>query len=341
MTPQCTAATAPMLVLSFLLASCGDGGGVASASAPAAALPPPASPPPPASTMPAQTFAAAANATLAVETVSQVFDPPASPANLPQTQNAGQWADSLTIARDDKGGYTVTLLLQEGSGPFAGERVAKTFAFPITSRSSSGGDQTVGEFTSAAAGNGSWDGTLQTDLASAANGRKYVNFARLTACNLVGGTGCAVDQYARALLVFGLPTPLSEIPLSGAASYAGRFFAPAPTGNDYIEGSIGLSLNFANRGITGGLTQVARYVDFDWNGAIVAEPDIALAGVLSAGGLLAGTLAPDASSNVTGGNWAANLFGPQAAEVGGTIVLEMKGGIGTSAFAGTFSGARQ
>lgn len=328
----------------FLLAACGDAGsgaGIASAPVPVTAPVPAPTPTPTPTPTSIQVYSGASGSALAVTTASQTFDPGETGPSGPLAPNASNWGDSLRIARDSTGGYSIDLSMPEANTVFAGEAVSKHFDFPISSQTSTNSQGTTAEFVTHASGNGSWDGTLNLDLAGPGKGRSYVNMATLTACNANPFSGCTPDNFARSFMVFGVTTPLAEIPLAGSAGYSGTFQLPAKNGNDLIEGTIGLSVNFANHAISGSLTKLAFSIDAGFNGAVVAEPDIALIGTISSNGFLSGTLAPGTDAKVASGSWAANFFGPNAAEVGGTMLLTMKPGFADTYFAGTFAGKKQ
>lgn len=324
--------------LFLCLTACGDGGGSSSvASTPA---PAPSPTPTPASSQ-ALTPSFTPSETLAGAT-----------ATVRPVGNTGAVdlldASSVSIARDSTGNYFITLpmliptLTDQASG--SSQSMERRFEFLASNRTTtaSGAQQYVLGRSNNLWGN---EKSFLTVLPAktAANPLSYLNFASLvfTFADTVGPADPSVP--GGSVLVFGDRTVQGDLPLSGTASYTGTFATSyasrafsvscpecdGTSGGGFatagqLAGNMRLSVNFADKSVSGSLSNIAdstgwfSYGNSDLNHRIA---DLAMTGSFNSGGTFSGAIAASANTPFTGGSWNGMFFGPQAAELGGSMVL--------------------
>ncbi len=161
----------------------------------------------------------------------------------------------------------------------------------------------------------------------------YLKFATLEACNTASGTGCGFIGNTppfRAQIVLGQGTAISEIPVLGSANYSGIF--GLSSGRIEVGGNISLLVDFASLGVTGSMTQIQTFdSSCDFAKCDGTLPDFSLAGQVGSNGQLGGSVTPGAGAGYGVGTWAGAFFGPNVAELGGTMLFP-----GSTALIGTF-----
>lgn len=127
--------------------------------------------------------------------------------------------------------------------------------------------------------------------------------------------GCARRSFPVRGFVFGQPTPIADIPLSGSAGYTGEVSASNAPGSVVIDGKASLSIDFGTIAVSGSHFSLTRYVDDGWSAQTFALPDYTVAGTLRPDGNLTGSLVPNANADGwINGQWSGSLYGPGAAE---------------------------
>lgn len=253
-------------------------------------------------------------------------------------------ASRVSIGRDVAGNYLITLPVATGQNIGLSQGFQRKFEFLAANRTTtaSGAQQyTLGRSGSILPNEKSFLTILPAG--TAANPLKYVNFASLLVTLTEGGFGDPPIPVHN-VIAFGDRTLVSDLPLTGSASYSGTFAttyssrgfsvaAPPESDNTagggfatagQLSGDLRMSVNFADKGISGSLanisdsTQWFAYADTDFNHRLA---DLAMTGTFATDGTISGTIAPAAGTPFTGGIWNGMFFGPQAAEVGGSLIL--------------------
>jgi hypothetical protein len=319
----------PIAALALLLAACGGSGGGGSIASTPAPLTTPTPIPTPGFTptvVPTQTFV---GMVAAIDNVRNTRDVLAGPSQV-------------SVGRDDQGNYVVTLpvlpVLADGSGSFM-----RTFQFDKANAETTS-DGVTHYRVGVSRGFNPAERSYLTIIpaASSRNSLQHVNFAFLGACFY---DTCADSQFpggemypAGHLLAFGNATAGGEIPVSGLATYSGSFESSGGPvqggcGDDtcipnytagHLVGGIMLRADFGSKAITGQLSNITDTTGYFSNSATDALrhiPDFALTGQLGPSGTLAGTLTATPGTSFTDGRWTAAFFGPNAAEIGGTMIL--------------------
>ena len=133
----------------------------------------------------------------------------------------------------------------------------------------------------------------------------------------------AVTDFHLGYVVYGSPTGASAMP-AGTANYEGRMFAgrqppdaPGIRSRTYVRGDLMLSANF-DQGTVGGSID---NLEFDPPGAGTWQPTTNARSLSIENGSITGNaLSADVTAaNVFDGDMEGRFFGPDAAEVGGTI----------------------
>lgn len=343
-------------VLALCLVTCACGGGSSSGSVASAPVPAPSPTPIPTPT----------------PTQSPGFTPTVVPTEiLPGTtaahaiiKNTGheEILDSsrVSIGRDASGNYLVTLPVVTGQTTGLSEGFLRRFEFLAANRTiRASGAQQYGWGRSGSIFPNEQSALIVLPARTAANPLNYVNFASLVITldgeEMLFGDPAIPSQNA---IAFGPRTAVSEIPLTGSASYSGTFatsfadrgfsvssgdgeaYCCNPAGQ--LSGDLHLAVNFADRGIAGSLSNITdstgwftytstdvhhRLADFSMTGTFT--PDGALSGILAAPG-----------TPFFGGSWKGAFFGPLAAEVGGSLILRANIFDRETEYAGWFGGKR-
>lgn len=344
--------------LALLLSGCGDGGGggVASASAP---LPSPAPSPTPTPT-PTPTQPAGFTPTVTPTETLPGTTASVSPNGGPRVEEILD-SSRVAIGRDAAGNYLITVPVSTGQATGLSEGFLRRFEFLAANRTTtaSGMQQySLGRSGSIFPNEKSFLTVLPAG--TAANPLAHVNFAYLVAC--INDACSAADSPGGNIIAFGNRTVSDDIPVSGSASYTGAFatsFGPGysagvPPESDntagggfdtagQLAGTARLTVSFADKGVTGSLSNISdstgwfSYTAEDVNHRIA---DFAMTGSFDAAGTLSGTIAAPAGTTFTGGNWVGMFFGPQAAEVGGSLILRAAPFAFPAEYAGYFGGAK-
>lgn len=253
------------------------------------------------------------------------------------------YVNSGTISRDDQGGYIVELPLIEFETYFDGEvvsRIKPTFAGNTRYSIPQDGPGLLhyAARASTQSTNRTGDNLLNLDQSRLA----YATFGSIQLCRNPGASDCA-DALGRGFqyadFVFGQPTPVADIPLSGSAGYSGSVSASNSPGSVTIDGKASLSIEFGTTAVSGSLSSLTKYVDDGWSAQTIALPDYVVAGTLKPDGGLAGSLVPNANADDwINGQWSGSLYGPGAAEIGAVLSLPNSGY--SAPFIGTLAAKR-
>lgn len=250
-------------------------------------------------------------------------------------------ATRVSIGRDAMGNYLITVPVATGQTTGLSEGFLRRFEFLAANRTvtASGAQQY------ALGRSGSISGDEKRFLTilpagTAANPLKYINFASLVLTLGEGGFGDPSIPVQNAM-VFGERTTIGDIPLTGSASYAGTFatgfsskgFSVSCPDCDetagvatagQLSGNLLLSVNFVDKSISGDLSNIADSTG--WFSYSSSDPNhrlanIAMTGFFAFDGTISGTFAAAPGTPFTGGIWNGMFFGPQADEVGGSLIL--------------------
>lgn len=326
-------------ITALMLSACGggSGGSVASAPPPPAPAPSPSPSPTPAPPPASTTYSSADGVNAAV---SDPVTPTQSFAALGTTSAPDKVrmvaASEITIGRDSNGGYAITVPVVTANGSEA----VRTLQFAANTRyvdpqfNPDGTSFAARQDASSTARSG--DRVLYL---AGTGGFAHLTLAEMNLCNSASGTGCVGGSSpAKLMLVFGQATPLADIPVSGSASYGGRF--TTFSGSENLAGNMLISVDFASRGLSGKLTDVGTF-DSSCDTVICSASfaDFGLTGMIAANGSLSGTIAPPAETRFSDGTWTGLFFGPAAAELGGSMLIDANGGAAT--YAGVFGAKKQ
>lgn len=359
-------ASAPLAAIAFslLTCACGGGGGGSSGGAIASTPPPAVTPSPTPTPAPSTGFTSTVVPTAALPGTTASVKPVGS-AGHEEILDAGR----LSIGRDAAGNYLITIPVVTGQTAGLSEGFLRRFEFLAANRTiTPNGAQQYANGRSGSTFPNEKSALTILPASTAANPLKHVNFGSLTVTlSDTIGFGDPLIPGGNTF-VFGERTAVGDTPLTGSASFSGTFataFATRgfsvsdgggiPCGDiagscgdpivvaGQLSGDVRLSVNFADRGISGSLVNIAdstgwfSYTTPDLNHRLA---DLAFAGSLGADGTLSGTFADAPGTPFTGGNWNGSFFGPQAAEVGGSLILRATIFGQPSEYAGYFGGRK-
>jgi C-lobe and N-lobe beta barrels of Tf-binding protein B len=343
-------------VLALSLVTCACGGGSSGGSVASAPAPVP-SPTPSPTQSPGFTPTVTPTETLAGTTAARAI--------ISQSGEHEEILDAsrVSIGRDASGNYLITLPVITGQTVGMSEGFLRRFEFLAANRTvtASGAQQFALGRSGSIFPN---EKSLLTILPArtAANPLNYMNFAslQLSLADEVGFGDPAIPNGNA--IVFGTRTAASDIPLTGSAGYSGTFatsyanrgvFVCDPVVCDgtaggglatfgQLAGDLRLTVNFADKGISGSLSNITdstgwfSYTATDANHLLA---NLAMTGAFLADGTLSGTFAAAPGTPFTGGIWNGMFFGPQAVEVGGSMILRANLGA-TTEYAGWFGGKK-
>jgi hypothetical protein len=317
--------------LGLSLAACGgsDGGGIAIATVP---LPSPSPTPTPGFTP------TVVPSTLLSGSTASVY-----PKSATITENILADSARVTVGRDDAGNYLITLPVPTGQVDGWSDGLLRKFQFvKADAETTSDGviHYRVGKSGSIFPNETSFLTIIPAN--SSRNSLQHVNFAFLGVC--LAGT-CADGQFPGGemfplgnLLVFGTSTPGSDVPVSGLATYSGSFetsggpirgscgdeFCNPNYTAGHLIGNLSLGIDFGRGAVTGQFSSVTDTTGYFNNSDLDPLrhiPDFALSGQIGSGGSLAGSVTATPGTSFSDGRWTASFFGPGAAEIGGTMIL--------------------
>ena len=236
-------------------------------------------------------------------------------------------SSEIAIGRDDTGGYTITVPVETvgASGQIA--PTIRRLLFAENTRLGTPVLPALGYYAARQDASTTSDplGDRRLTLTNP-GGFSFITFAEIDVCNTSTSTGCGVSLWSsgRISLVYGQATPIAEIPLTGSANYHGSLKLPtigyASIGYATIFGDLDLSLDFAARSASGTVTNLVQPGD-NCCFSDIPLPDMGLSGSLGQEGALNGNVVTTANSPFAGGTWTSQFFGPNAAELGGTMAL--------------------
>lgn len=272
-------------------------------------------------------------------------------------------ATRVSIGRDASGNYLITLPVATGQTTGLSQGFLRKFEFLAANRTTTAsGAQQFANGRSGSIFPNEKSALTILPARTAANPLNYVNFASLTltlADTLEFGDPAIPGQNA---MVFGERTVAGDVPLAGSASYTGTFatsfgssgfFVSCPDCDGtagggiaragQLSGDLRFSVSFADKSVSGSFTNISdstgwfSYTSTDANHRIA---DMALSGSFSPDGTLSGTIASTSVTPFTGGIWNGMFFGPQAAEVGGSMILRASIFDRPAHFTGWFGGKK-
>ncbi len=338
------------VALTLSLAACGGGssiGGVASTPPPVPSpTPPPTQPPGFIPTVTPTEFLAA--------TTSSVY--PISPTS---TEEILADASRVTVGRDAQGNYLITLPVPTGQTNGLSNGFMRKFQFEMANaQTTSDGvvHYRVGQSGSIFPNEKSYLTIIPAGTSR--NSLQHVNFAFLGTClaaTCSDGLFPGGEQFPTgSLLAFGNMTPFGEIPVTGSASYLGRFessggLVRGGCGDEscipnytsgHLRGNLSLDVNFTTGGIAGKLDNITDTTGYFDNAAIDTLrhlPDFKMTGQFNSAGALSGSLSATPGTSFTDGSWNGLFYGPSAVEAGGTLILNST----INSFSGFFGATKQ
>lgn len=347
--------TPSVAVLALSLVTCACGGGSSGGSVASAPAPVP-SPTPSPTQSPGFTPTVTPTETLPGTTAARAIISPSG------EHEEILDASRVSIGRDASGNYLITLPVITGQTMGMSEGFLRRFEFLAANRTvtASGAQQFALGRSGSIFPN---EKSLLTILPArtAANPLNHVNFAslQLSLADEVGFGDPAIPN--NNAIVFGTRTAASEIPLIGSAGYAGTFATSYANRGVFVTcydcdstaggglatfgqlaGDLRLTVNFTDKGISGVLSNITDSTDWFSYTATDADhrlADLAMSGAFSADGTLSGTFAAASGTPFTGGIWNGMFFGPQAVEVGGSMILRANLGA-TTEYVGWFGGKK-
>ena len=182
---------------------------------------------------------------------------------------------------------------------------------------------------------------LNTDFGG--SGLDYTTYGIWESSTYDIASGALLTNRATAA-VFGFPTPATDMPSTGSATYNGRMdgnFSDSLGLSQPVNGAVALTADFATTDISLGMTGVTvggqPFRDFSGTGSITNDSFVGtdnlfvggFTGLIATDPIRAGQVGPDMEGSFQG-----NFFGPAADEIGGVFEMDGGGAVMSGAFVG-------